>query len=172
MVAGFRWLPVALLVGACAGNADQPSPSGVDSTVAAAYCDAIVARDTRCANPPSAGYCDSYRTCIETTLRPDVVPELTTCIQNLPCDQNDAACTTPLSAANTSATFSAFKSACEARLAACQGAFTSETFFCFENELGVASDSFIREAQSCLAQDCNAIRGCMDVASFVHQCKN
>jgi hypothetical protein len=138
----------------------------------AAYCDAIVAHDAMCANPKPAGYCDRYRVCVQALFLPELLPTLTDCVSSLTCDQDqETACFAPRSATNASATFARFKSSCEARIAACAGQLTGEGFFCFENELGVARDSFIEQLEACLARPCNEIRGCMDGPSYLYQCK-
>ena len=71
---------------------------------------------------------------------------------------------------NTSAVFSEFKTACRARLEECQEEL-SEQFFCFEGELGVLTDSAIREIRACLDEPCVEIRGCMDQPAYAHHCK-
>lgn len=97
--------------------------------------------------------------------------ELTQCFQGLACEQDDDSCLAPVSEANGSAVFSGYKAACDARRSACESELTSEGFFCFKDELGVATDAAIRENQDCLKRDCNDIRACMDAISYRNHCK-
>lgn len=160
-----------LAIMACSGRVANESSEQVDPARAAEYCQAIVNHYAACGNPRASGYCDSYIPCIEGAFRADAMANLTQCVQNLSCDQSDSACSESISASNTGTVFSAYKSACESRLAACDSEFTGEGFFCFEDELGAMSDEYIQETEACLEQDCNSIRGCMDLQSARHLCK-
>ncbi|MGC4092967.1 MAG: hypothetical protein QM756_34790 [Polyangiaceae bacterium] len=143
----------------------------VDPAAAAAYCDAIVTRENACGNAPDAAFCNTYVQCIEGVFRPEVVAGLTQCVKTLACTDNDDVCTEQASASNTGAVFASFKTACRARLTACESEFIDDRFFCFEDELGAATDAIIQETQACLDRDCNSIRGCMDAVTAARRCK-
>jgi len=162
---------LGLAIMACSGRVADGS--SVDPAQAAAYCQATVNYYATCGHPLASGYCDSYIQCIQSIFRAEIIPDLIQCVQELPCGQSESACVESISTANIGAVFSEYKSACESRLAACESEFTTDDqhFFCFEDELGVSSDTYIQQTKSCLEKDCNSIRGCMEFLSARSHCK-
>lgn len=166
-----RWLVVsALLLEGCSSG--EPAADGpATAEQASAYCQALVERETRCGGAPPADHCDTYVQCVQSLFRADVMSELTRCTRELECTGASDSCGSALSASNSSATFGDYKSACRARQTECEPELTSEGFFCFEKELGMANDEALEEFRACFGQSCDSIRGCMDAISYRYRCK-
>lgn len=166
-----RWLVTgALLLAACSSG--EPNAAGpATKEQAMAYCQALVEHETSCGDAPPAGHCETYVQCVQGLFRADVMSELTKCTRELECADNSDTCGSAISAENSSPTFGNYKSACRARQTECEPELTSEGFFCFADELGVATDQAIEEFRACLAKGCDAIRGCMDAISYRYRCK-
>jgi hypothetical protein len=166
-----RWLVASalLLAGCSSGEPEAGGPATFEQ--ASEYCQALVEQETRCGDAPPANHCDTYAQCVQSLFRADVMSELTKCTRELQCADNSDTCGSALSAQSSSPTFGNYKNACRARQTECEPELTSEGFFCFEDELGVATDQAIEEFRACLGKSCDSIRGCMDAISYRYRCK-
>ena len=105
--------------------------------------------------------------CLERIFRPEALVQMKQCELTLACDGGREHCAENITFSNPLPSALAFQTECEARQTECVGQ-VSEGFFCFD--LSANTDEYVSIYRDCLAETCNAIRGCMDRGKFDSFC--
>lgn len=170
-------LALALSLGtlACGGNVAQgeggaggtSGGTGGGATQSKAtlksYCEGKVAREQKC-DPANAGtvedcLVDADSTCLFSGFRVDVRDAVVSCLNDRACNTGDDPCYYEPGLANPAAGQAEFISACQAKLASCNGSFGDD--ICSATTLTAAGYT---QLTACLDEACSAVGDCLDAA--------
>jgi hypothetical protein len=138
------------------GGGDARADGGAGASEYDGYCDA---RGARCSeSPDDVASCKQEGVCFEGSAKPEAIPMVVACLDDLACGADDEPCFAAASAALADAASNAAERMCQARNGECPDAFNDD--YCFG--LGLATEDYLMEFVDCLALDCAMVDGCLE----------